>query len=161
ARPECRATTGGQPAAAASAATMPNASGNVDGTTHTSARFKRWRRWRCSSGPVKRTRSPSTSLARFSSAARSSPNPPITSAAVDRGDDDDDDDSLAKESSSTSTPLVLISLSKYTTSGALVGDGFVVGAFAKPVALAAGAVALAVVVGLAVVVALVAGAGGA
>ena len=31
--PECRATSGGQPAAAASAATIPNASGKIDGTT--------------------------------------------------------------------------------------------------------------------------------
>ena len=31
------ATSGGQPAAAASAATMPNASGKIDGTTATSA----------------------------------------------------------------------------------------------------------------------------
>ena len=37
ARPECRATSGGQPAAAASAATIPNASGKIDGTTAASA----------------------------------------------------------------------------------------------------------------------------
>ena len=33
ARPEWRATSGGEPAAAASAATIPNASGKIDGTT--------------------------------------------------------------------------------------------------------------------------------
>ena len=33
-RPEWRATSGGQPAAAASAATIPNASGKIEGTTH-------------------------------------------------------------------------------------------------------------------------------
>ena len=36
-RPEWRATSGGEPAAAASAATMPNASGKIDGTTVTFA----------------------------------------------------------------------------------------------------------------------------
>ena len=35
------AGTGGQPAAAASAATIPNASGKTDGTTHASARASR------------------------------------------------------------------------------------------------------------------------
>ena len=44
ARPECRATTGGTPAAAASAATMPNASGKIEGTTETSASGSRYRR---------------------------------------------------------------------------------------------------------------------
>ena len=44
ARPEWRATTGGQPAAAASAATIPNASGKIDGTTQASASASRWRR---------------------------------------------------------------------------------------------------------------------
>ena len=38
------------------AATMPNASGKIDGTTVTSASGSRWRRWRCSSGPVKSVR---------------------------------------------------------------------------------------------------------
>ena len=56
ARPEWRATSGGEPAAAASAATIPNASGKIDGTTVTSASGSRWTRWRCSSGPVKSVR---------------------------------------------------------------------------------------------------------
>ncbi len=34
---------------------MPNASGKIEGTTHASASASRWTRWRCSSGPVKRT----------------------------------------------------------------------------------------------------------
>ncbi len=59
ASPECRATRGGQPADAASAATIPNASGKIDGTTQASASASRWTRCRCSSGPVKRTRSAS------------------------------------------------------------------------------------------------------
>ena len=58
ASPECRATTGGQPAAAASAATMPNASGKIEGTTHASASASRWTRCRCSSAPVNRTSGP-------------------------------------------------------------------------------------------------------
>ena len=40
-----------RPAAAASAATIPNASGKIDGTTATSASGSRWTRCRCSSGP--------------------------------------------------------------------------------------------------------------
>ena len=47
---------GGQPAAAASAATMPNASGKIDGTTTASASGIRWTRWRCSSCPVNSVR---------------------------------------------------------------------------------------------------------
>ena len=50
ASPEWRATSGGQPAAAASAATMPNASGKIDGTTATSQSGSRCTRCRCSSG---------------------------------------------------------------------------------------------------------------
>ena len=42
--------------AAASAATIPNASGKIDGTTVTSQSGIRWTRWRCSSGPVKSVR---------------------------------------------------------------------------------------------------------
>ena len=53
ASPECRATSGGEPAAAASAATIPNASGKIDGTTVASASGSRCTRCRCSSGPVK------------------------------------------------------------------------------------------------------------
>ena len=41
------------PPAAASAATMPNASGKIDGTTVTSVSGTRLTRWRCSNGPVK------------------------------------------------------------------------------------------------------------
>ena len=55
-RPEWRATSGGEPAAPASAATMPNASGKIDGTTVTSASGRRCARCRCSSGPVNSVR---------------------------------------------------------------------------------------------------------
>ena len=41
ASPECRATTGGHPAEAASAATIPKASGKMEGTTQASARASR------------------------------------------------------------------------------------------------------------------------
>ena len=44
-------------AAAASAATMPNASGKIEGTTVTSVSGISAARWRCSSGPVKSARS--------------------------------------------------------------------------------------------------------
>ena len=53
ASPECSATTGGTPADAASAATIPNASGKIEGTAATSQSGSRWARCRCSSGPVK------------------------------------------------------------------------------------------------------------
>ena len=69
ASPEWRATSGGQPAAAASAATIPNASGKIDGTTATSASGSRWTRWRCSSGPVKSV-CPSGSVRASCSSAR-------------------------------------------------------------------------------------------
>ena len=61
-RPRCRlrprpgpeyADDGGTPAAAASAATIPKASGKIDGTTATSQSGSRCTRWRCSSAPVK------------------------------------------------------------------------------------------------------------
>ena len=52
ARPEWRATSGGEPQAAASAATIPNASGKIDGVTPlTSASAHRCARWRCSRRP--------------------------------------------------------------------------------------------------------------
>ena len=67
--PEGRATSGGEPHAAASAATMPNTSGKTDGTTLTSASGHRCARWRCCSGPVNRTSGP----ARAASSARAGP----------------------------------------------------------------------------------------
>ena len=78
ARPEWRATSGGEPQAAASAATMPNASGNADGVTPTSASGHRCARWRCSSGPVKSTRHPARR--RLELVAHVAPNPTITAA---------------------------------------------------------------------------------
>ena len=56
--PEWRATSGGDPPAAASAATMPKASGKIDGDDGDVGERIRWTRWRCSSGPVKSVRGP-------------------------------------------------------------------------------------------------------
>ena len=49
--PSAARRAAGSRTAAASAATIPNASGKIDGTTVTSASGIRWTRWRCSSGP--------------------------------------------------------------------------------------------------------------
>ena len=56
ARPEWFATSGSEPAAAASAATIPNASGKIDGTAVTWVSGISFVRCRCSSGPVKSVR---------------------------------------------------------------------------------------------------------
>ena len=75
ARPEWSRDERRQPAAAASAATIPNASGKIDGTTATSTSGSRWTRWRCSSGPVKSVprRRERLELARGSRRSRRSP----------------------------------------------------------------------------------------
>ena len=69
ARPECAADSGNAPQAAASAATMPNASGNVLGTTWASQAGSRSGRSSCSRRPVKCTRSAAAGAA----ASQSSP----------------------------------------------------------------------------------------
>ena len=63
ARPECAAEIGRMPHAAASAATMPKASGNVLGTTWASQAASSGASSSCSSRPVSTTRSPSAAAA--------------------------------------------------------------------------------------------------
>ena len=63
ARPECAALTGRAPQAAASAATIPNASGNVMGTTWASQAGSSSASSGCSRRPVSATRSGSRAAA--------------------------------------------------------------------------------------------------